>query len=173
MLGGRAESVELRRLTTETVRIRHAVETLSTPAETDDRAGRWRTERAERPDSSTPPVVSRHPRQLRRAIPRQAAAHRTVAHQSGVERSAARQADPHRSRTRGTPGGHVGIARVPAFVQLTRRILRAERPAPVFVDETGRRHRVFVWTGTLFAALGVLAVVLFWLAQTGPPVGPR
>src|SRR5262245_23627304 len=99
---GRADGADLRRLTTETVRIRHAAERHATPGASGDQPAHWRTDRAVDTGTPIPPVVSAARKRARRAIPR--------------------QGKPKQGTQRGAPAKHIGTARVPGLVQLTRRI---------------------------------------------------
>ena len=81
--------------------------------------------------------------------------------------SPCRDADPG-------PGRHAGVARVPGIEEQTRPVQAAAAgPAvPVFVDDTGRRHRLLSWLALGAAWLGLLLVGLLWLSQTGPAASP-
>ena len=60
-----------------------------------------------------------------------------------------------------------GVARVPETIDATSVVDRSQPAAapPVFVDDTGRRGRVWGWLALLFALIGlVLMAALWWSA---------
>jgi hypothetical protein len=76
------------------------------------------------------------------------------------------------ARDSGGRAHNVGVARIPSIEDLTQPIHGSPGGPPVFVDATGRRRRLFRWLALGVAGLCLLAIALFWLSQTGPPIGP-
>ena len=71
-----------------------------------------------------------------------------------------------------TPRQQRGVARVPEPVDATSVMDKSEPDAaPVFVDDTGRRGRVWRWLSLLFAFLALALIVALWLSQAAATGG--
>ena len=71
-----------------------------------------------------------------------------------------------------TPRQQRGVARVPKTIDATS-IMDASEPEapPVFVDETGRRGRVWGWLALLFAFICLALVAALWWSQAAATGG--
>jgi hypothetical protein len=65
-----------------------------------------------------------------------------------------------------------GVARVPETIDATS-IMDADGPdaQPVFVDDTGRRGRVWTWLALLFAFICLALVAALWWSQAAATGG--
>lgn len=65
-----------------------------------------------------------------------------------------------------------GVARVPKNIDATT-IMDASEPdaAPVFVDDSGRRGRVWGWLALLFALICIALVAALWWSQVAATGG--
>jgi hypothetical protein len=71
-----------------------------------------------------------------------------------------------------TPRRQRGVARVPENVDATSVMDTSEPDAvPVFVDDTGRRGRLWAWLSLLVALLGLALVVALWWSQAAATGG--
>jgi hypothetical protein len=78
-------------------------------------------------------------------------------------RAVAKVPEPRRQR---------GVARVPENVDATSVVEKSEPGAPpVFVDDTGRRGRLWAWLSLLVALLGLALVVALWWSQAAATGG--
>jgi hypothetical protein len=60
----------------------------------------------------------------------------------------------------------VGVARIPTVRESTRRLTpSAPAPAPVFVDDTGRRRRLVTVVASAVVLLVLALIAAFWLSQ--------
>jgi hypothetical protein len=71
-----------------------------------------------------------------------------------------------------TPRQQRGVARVPETVDATN-VMDTSEPTtpPVFVDDTGRRGRVWSWVAVFFALLGLALLVALWWSQAAATGG--
>jgi hypothetical protein len=71
-----------------------------------------------------------------------------------------------------TPRQQRGVARVPETIDATS-IVDAPEPGapPVFVDDTGRRGRVWGWLALLFAFICLALVAALWWSQAAATGG--
>jgi hypothetical protein len=71
-----------------------------------------------------------------------------------------------------TPRQQRGVARVPETIDATN-IMDASEPGapPVFVDDTGRRGRMWGWLAVFFALLGLALMAALWWSQAAATGG--
>jgi hypothetical protein len=71
-----------------------------------------------------------------------------------------------------TPRQQRGVARVPETVDATNVMDTSEPGAPpIFVDDTGRRGRVWAWLAVFFALLVLALMAALWWSQAAATGG--